>query len=214
MTWRAVTFYTSGTGYEEEVKKLRASAKDLNVPLDEYAFPPLDDWRKNLNYKSHCILQAMRANPKSDIVFIDADAIIRSWPRLFDDLSGPPRLHDIAAHFFQWRESSKVELLSGTLWIANTVKMRDLIETWDKMGREHPEIRHQVCLQMILDLRKDILVFHLPIEYTCIFDAPSRKGKAAVIEHFQASRKYRRRMIAPKRTVLPPFNIGNYKAAK
>jgi hypothetical protein len=208
-----ITFYTPGTGYEGEVKKLRESARALGIELTDYAYPNLGDWRKNINYKSQCILSAMKQTPSSDIVFIDADAVVHSWPRLFDDLSGPPRLHDIAAHYFQWNQSSKVELLSGTLWIANTPKMKAVVEEWNEMGRKHPEIRHQACLQAILERQKDILVYHLPVEYTCIFDAPSRKGKQAVIEHFQASRKYRR-VISARRSVLPPFDVGKYKAAK
>jgi len=190
MTWQAVTFYTLGTGYEREVQRLRKSAESLGIPLKSYAYASRGSWRQNLNYKSECILRAMDEHPAQDIVFVDADAVIRAYPTKFDELS-ERGVYDIAAHFFQWRPTSVVELLSGTLWIANTDKGRAVVEAWHKAGIRHPEMRHQRCLQSVV-AALDARVYRLPIEYTCIFDAPSRKGRAAVIEHFQASRKYRR----------------------
>jgi hypothetical protein len=209
MNWTAVTFYTTGTGYEQEVKKLLASAGALGLPVVAYAYPSMGSWRANLNYKSECILQAMEGFPGQDIVFVDADAIIRSWPGMFDDLSRV-RDHDLAAHYFQWRATSPLELLTGTLWVANTERGRAVVAEWDKMARAHPETRHQRCLQVVVENMVGIRVAMLPVEYTCIYDAPARRGKVAVIEHFQASRKYRRQVGAPQyvRPIGPLTSAG------
>jgi hypothetical protein len=196
MNWQAITFYTEGTGYELEVEKLLASAASLKVPVQVYAYLSKGSWRVNLNYKSECILRAMDEFPGKDIVFVDADAVIRSWPTMFDDLS-QTRMHDLAAHYFQWRATSPLELLTGTLWVANTERGRDLVAEWDRMGRAHPETRHQRCLQMVAENTAGLRIAMLPVEYTCIFDAPARRGKTAVIEHFQASRKYRHQVGSP-----------------
>ena len=190
MTWQAVTFITEGTGYVREVERLKASAVVCAVPLKVYSYPNAGAWRANLNYKSQTILTAFDEFPGQDIVFIDADAIIRSYPTLFDMLSSEGR-YDIAVHFLR-----DVELLSGTIWLRNNDEARAIVRRWHDMGRQLPSQRHQRCLQLALQAMvaggDRPLVYRLPIEYTCIFDHPLRRGKAAVIEHFQASRKYRR----------------------
>lgn len=194
MGWVAVTFYTKGTGYEQEVKKLRASAESLGVPLDEYAYPSRGSWRKNLNYKSYCILEAMKDRPGTDIVFIDADAVIRQWPILFDGLS-VAQTYDIAFHRFkQSRLDPGKELLSGTLWIANTAVGREIVTEWHREATRTPAIRHQRALDRVLQAKcRGARQFVLPIEYTAIFDHPAVRGKVEpVIEHFQASRRLRR----------------------
>jgi len=209
MNWTAITFYTTGTGYELEVEKLLASAGVLGLPVVAYAYQSKGSWRANLNYKSECILRAMDEFPGQDIVFVDADAVIRSWPSIFDDLSRV-RGHDLAAHYFQWRATSPLELLTGTLWVANTERGRAVVTEWDRMARAHPEIRHQRCLQTVVENGGGVRVAMLPLEYTCIYDAPARRGKVAVIEHFQASRKYRRQVGAPQyvRPIGPLTSAG------
>lgn len=196
MNWQMITFFTRGTGYEKEVEKLLGSANANKISLHQYSFESAGSWRQNLNFKSECIKKSMTDFPDKDIVFVDADAIIRSYPQLFDHLSTRPRQFDIAAQFFQWRRESKVELLSGTLWIANNDRGREIVDRWHKEGIEHPEKRHQQCLQ---DIVNGYLIYHLPFSYTAIFDAPQRKTIEPVIEHFQASRKYRNAIS--KRTI-------------
>jgi len=194
MGWIAITFYTSGTGYEQEVRKLRASAQALSIPLVEYAFPSRNNWRSNLNYKSQCILEAMLAHAGEDIVFIDADAIIRKRPVLFDELSASGD-YDIAFHrFSQSRLDPGKELLSGTLWIANSEIGRVVVTEWHREATGRPAIRHQRALDEVLKAKcRGARQFLLPIEYTAIYDHPAVRGRVEpVIEHFQASRRLRR----------------------
>lgn len=209
MNWQAVTFYTSGTGYEREVQRLVASAEACAVPLIAYAYPNRGAWRANLNYKSECVLRAMGEYPGKDIVFIDADAVINAYPTLFDELS-ERRVgdYDLAAHYLRG-----VEFLSGTLWIANDERVRQLVKEWHRQGNAHAELRHQVCLQRVVaayEQNHRVSVYRLPIEYTCIFDHPLRRGKIAVIEHFQASRRYRRHInMSPMRSMGGPFRLAS-----
>jgi hypothetical protein len=192
MNWQAVTFYTTGTGYEREVMRLKASCEASNVPLKIYPFPNMGSWRENLNFKSQVIIDAMADYEGLDIVFIDADAIVRSYPKLFDVLS-EKRDHDIGVHFLADRE-----LLSGTIWMANNEMGLRIATRWHALAQANPKQRHQVCLMLAL---RELMatedkprVVKFPIEYTCIFDHPLRRGKVAIIEHFQASRRYRRRI--------------------
>lgn len=208
MNWQAVTFVTEGTGYVREVERLKASAEVCGVPLRVFTFANAGSWRANLNFKSRTILDAMAEYADKDIVFVDADAVIRSYPTLFDTLS-EERRYDIAVHFLR-----DVELLSGTLWLRNGETGRDIVRRWHALGERFPQQRHQHCLHMALRAMAAggarPLLYKLPIEYTCIFDHPLRAGKTAVIEHFQASRKYRRRLTPPKPRppIGGPFNLG------
>jgi hypothetical protein len=191
MSWLAVTFYTVGTGYEREVSRLLQSAQVHNIDLHAYAKPNLGSWRANLNHKSAVILEAMTEHPDKDIVFIDADAVVKSYPALFDNLTSDK--YDLAAHFYQRSMLYHGELLSGTLWIANTDAGRGIVERWHAFALAHPELRHQRCLHMTLGAAR---VYALPASYTRIFDARGMAGVHPVIEHFQASRKYRRTIKA------------------
>lgn len=193
--WVAVTFYTTGTGYEHEVRRLITSAHALEVPLEVYAYPPRSSWRESMNYKSECILRAMDEFPGVDIVFVDADAVFRAWPVLFDKLS-EEKHYDMAVCYLR-HSASWDELLSGTVWFQNP-KAQTLVRRWDDAGRRYPVVRHQKCLDMTVKAERP-LVYRLPFEYTCIFDHPHRKGREPVIEHFQASRKYRRALSSHRR---------------
>lgn len=192
MSWRVISFYTENTGYAVEIKKLEASLVALGIPYHFFPTQPTGTWRGNLNSKSLVIMNAFDIFPNDDIVFIDSDAIVRSWPYLFDELS-EKKAYDIAAHFFNY-SFERDELLSGTLWIANQPAGWRIVHKWHAKGLSNPEIRHQKCLKLTLQELPDAKVFRLPLEYTCIFDHPARRGKTAVIEHFQASRRFRRQV--------------------
>lgn len=200
MGWVVVSFYTSGTGYETEIRRLVDSATKLGIPIRTYPTENRGSWRINLNFKSAVILRAMDEFPEHDIVWIDADGVIRRRPTLFDELSDGSAergSYDIAFHRFkQSRLEPGTELLSGTLWIANRDVCHRIIRSWHEYAVNHPEIRHQKALDCVL--RADpgrVRVFPLPIEYCAIFDHPAVRGRIQpVIEHFQASRRYRRAM--------------------
>ena len=194
--WVLVSFYTVGTSYEEEIKKLEVSLKKYKIPYHFFPCNPVGTWRGNLNHKSEIILKAFDMFPGQDIVFVDSDAIVRKRPKLFTELSRKHD-HDMAAHFHKYSTSVKDgSLLSGTLWFANSQRSRRLVRLWHKIGVEQPTVRHQHCLNIAInDLKAEGVetdVFHMPKEYTQVFDYPGNKPADAVIEHFQASRRFRK----------------------
>jgi hypothetical protein len=204
MPWTAVSCYTKNSIYEGQARRLANSAREVDVPLIIYPVPNSPIWRLNLNHKSATVLQAMKDHPKSDIVWLDADAVIRHRPVLFDFLS-TAQDWDIAAHFYEKSRLERRELLSGTLWIANTPKGRQIVEAWDGLGRQKPNIRHQKCLHLILDQDPKVRIYGLPASYTRIFDARGMAGVEPVIEHFQASRQFRRGIFRPPAVSPGPF---------
>lgn len=193
--WQLVSFYTTGTGYEQEIKKLESSLSSHNIPHHFFPCNPMGSWRANLNHKSEIMLKAFTMFPDKDIVFVDSDALIRKHPRLFDVLSSE-RKFDMAAHYHGYSTSvDGGSLLSGTLWFANNPQSKRLVKRWHEIGTTCPTIRHQHCLNIAIhELEaegKPTKVFRLPKEYTQIFDYKGNKPQDAVIEHFQASRRLR-----------------------
>jgi len=192
-----VSFYTTGTGYEKEVRWLQASLERYMIPHHLFPCAPAGSWRANLNNKSDCILKAFDMFPGKDIVFLDADAIVRRDPVLFDELS-KRKDYDLSAHFFKYdpRSGDPDELLSGTLWIQNNETGRAIVKRWHEIGLSRPDVRHQMCLKAALeDFEKegrDVRVFRHPFAYTCVFDYHAAKETEPVIEHFQASRRFRK----------------------
>ena len=194
--WRVVSFYTTGTGYEREVKKLIASLDEFGLERHIFACAPRGSWRQNLNWKSEIIGKAFDMFPGQDIVFIDADAVVRQDPVLFDKISAE-HIHDVAAHYHPYRMSAPGgSLLSGTLWLANTMEGRRLVDRWHAIGVSQPTVRHQHCLQLAInDLNQSgfpVRVYRLPRAYTLIFDYYRTNRPDPVIEHFQASRRFKR----------------------
>lgn len=193
--WAIVSFYTSGTGYENEIKKLIESMREFNLSYYIVAYPPLGTWRRNLNYKSLLIRESLNAFPSLDVVFIDADAIIRKNPVLFDELSESDAF-DIAIFRLAKRGIEPNELVASTIWIKNNEVARKIVDRWHSIATRTPLIRHQKCLDIaikeLIGESVPIRVYNLPFEYACIYDHPTRDGREATIEQFQASRRLRR----------------------
>lgn len=195
--WVVISYYTKGTSYESEIKKLITSLRQHKLPYRIFSYEPIGSWRANLNYKSKTVVNALEAYPDKDVVFVDSDAIVREQPMLFDTLSEGHK-YDIAATFHKYSPQSgdADELLSGTLWFQNNEIGYSIARRWHKIALNQPFIRHQKCLRLALEeMEKEGIKFKLyrmPFEYTCIFDYVRAKSKKPVIEHFQASRRFRK----------------------
>lgn len=179
MRFQVVTFATPS--YERLANRLGDSCKTFNIPLKIYLKSDQGDWVSNCALKSFVIRDAMTEFHKP-IVFIDADAVVRSFPTLFNHIT-----EDFAAHFRDWGSEGR-ELLSGTLFFNNTVGAKRLVSAWCTLQSQSKEWD-----QRVLDdaLRKNpVSVYELPAAYTQIFDTMKMHG-LPVIEHFQEGRKYR-----------------------
>lgn len=120
----------------------------------------------------------------TNILYVDADARIRQYPKLFDDFDG-----DIGVHYRRGRE-----LLSGTIFLRNNERVRMLVNFWQGEQMLRPETWDQKTLDYVIQARAENLgvkVVDLPPSYTQIFDSMAHHG-APVIEHMQASRRYKK----------------------
>jgi hypothetical protein len=177
-----VSFYTSGL-YAGKAAHLCLSLHRLGL---EYRIDELEDrgsWDANTKRKAEFILAMLEAHPGRNLVWVDADAVIRQYPARFDNLKA-----DIAGHY-----RSGKELLSGTIFFRNVPRVHALVKLWIKENAKVPREWEQRTLQRVLTKpgrfgRPRVKVEQLPATYCQIFDLMADAGEP-VIEHFQASRE-------------------------
>jgi hypothetical protein len=183
--------YTLNTGYEKEVENLRRSIQLWNLDSRIHSMPSLGTWRANSNYCSRLIAAALEEFPGRDILRVDADAVFCREPVLFVD---PTFDADIAAHVHEWRGGRK-EMLGGTMYFRNTKEVRDLVGKWAKIctrGNRCKERNGDLLYEMVRSrtFGDGIRFVSLPPEYCKIFDLMG-EVREPVIEHFQASRRFK-----------------------
>jgi hypothetical protein len=184
-----VSFYTIGNGYEAE-------AEELVRTLDAHRLPHCvrgvtlegSTWRSATQYKAEFVREMQKAHPDRPIVWLDADARVKSRPRLFDCLD----CH-FAAHWYRHKE-----LLSSTLYFAPGEAARKLVEKWVAKNLERPNMRcaDQRNLQHVAERQKGLRVVNLPAEYAWIdggravdMSARTYGRRHPVIVQEQASRR-------------------------
>ena len=181
------SFYTANTGYEKEVLNLEASLVLYDIPHHVQRVSNLGSWQKNTLFKAKFIKWMMGAYPKKAIVFVDADAVFHCYPDLFEKIET-----DFACHFRNWH-ARQDELLSGTLYFKNSPKMMGIVDEWIEVNKLNKDKLEQRNLERVIRRNgHKISIYHLPIEYCCIFDDDNRRKFKVIIEHFQASRRLKR----------------------
>jgi len=186
---RYVAFYTEGTLYEEEVKHLVSDCERLGLELITRGYEDTGSWVRNAGIKPQFILEMLTIS-KQDIVYVDADARIRRLPMLFKNFRG-----DLGVHYLNGKE-----LLSGTIYLANTPDVRLLVKLWAQRQAERPDTWDQKTLQAVVS-ETGFKVTPIPPAYVQIFDSMKHHGPP-VIEHMQASRRVRKKKIV-KRSNIP-----------
>lgn len=182
MDFVVVAYYTVNTPYAEEVKNLIASLEQFNLPKDIVGVPDFGDWQANCHHVPYFLKQMLIKHYPKSIVYLDADAKVLHYPILFEKLNC-----DLAAHYFK-----DSELLAGTLYLANRPKTYEVIERWISSSFDYPTIWIQKILQMVITGSTDLNlhVEKLPPQYCKIFDLMASVPDA-VIEHYQASRRFK-----------------------
>jgi hypothetical protein len=191
-----VAYYTLNTPYEQEAEKLINSLNKLGLTHDVVGVPNLGNWQANTRFKAKFMQAMLDKHIGKNLLYVDSDAIVHSKPVLFKDYEA-----DIAVRWqdFRWREN---ECLSGTIFMANNKKTRELCQRWQGINEsEGPNATtfEQWNLGSIIKQMESegkITSKNLPPEYTMIFDSMRAMypNVVPVIEHFQASRKLRNKV--------------------
>ena len=185
-----IAYYTPGNQYETLSENLRKSCQDFKIPLFLKPIQNLGSWEKNTHYKANFIQECLNSFTQN-LVYVDVDAVFRGYPDLFDSLDC-----DIAyrTENFKWRKN---EALSGTIFLSNNDRVKDLVKSWVSINESIPAVRRepltweQANMQRAVQADPLVRYYNLPPEYTYIFDHTKRMYPdiQPIIEHFQASRK-------------------------
>lgn len=185
-----VSFYTTGTPYEQEAQNLIASCRELGLKYEIIGVPPLGSWEENCSFKARFISEAWHRLGKP-LLWVDADAVIRRPPT---HLAGCPA--DFAVHKHEgWIFNS------ATLYFNQTAEAEDLLGRWRRRCLENPKVWDQISLDLAWEeaIRdRPLRTLWLPAAYAKIFDddgtaasGPDLDGAGPVIEQFQASRRHK-----------------------
>lgn len=182
MDFIVLSYYTKNTEYERSVRTLRESLIRFDLPYFIEGIDSLGTWDKNTRYKAKMIRKMMDWYQDKDIVFVDCDAMMLSYPGLFHAID-----EDMAVHYFKG-----YQLASGTLFFKNNDMARAVIDSWIRRNDEDRSKLEQQNLQDAVEeyKRKGLKILNLPPHYCKIFDLMPMI-EHPVIEHYQLSRSAR-----------------------
>lgn len=191
-----VIAYHTDDRYAAEAEKLRASLIRHGLKHRIDRVEDLGSWAANTSAKPTFVRRMLYAHP-GPVLYLDADAVVQRDPVMLRDLR--PENFDLAVHYRQraW-PAPRVELLSGTVWFGNTPACRALVRRWELACHGAPDTWDQKHLQNIVADMPELRVMNLPPEYCCIFDSMRQQhpGIDPIVEHFQASRRFKERTVA------------------
>lgn len=173
-------FYTHKSCYEAKADLVKSDCQNLGLDSYFVGYPDRGSWVRNCALKPWFIKHCLEFHKNKNILYVDADARIRKYPKLVETFKD-----DIGIHYLKNKE-----LLSGTIILNNNLKTRDVINRWFKLQEKMPNEWDQRVFQQVLDKATDVTVAVIPGSYCQIFDTMAILGEP-VIEHFQASRQFR-----------------------
>jgi len=195
-----VSYYTLNTPYEQIAKEyLIPTLEYYNLKYIVQGVKNLGNWYKNTAFKPKFLLEKLKFY--NEIVYIDVDAKILSYPTLFFEIKDK---YNFAAHYLNWndfygyKQNPPVkELLTGTLFLKYTPEIERLCKEWYKLANKTMQWEQKVLQEIINNY--NIEFFELPIEYCYIATKPDGnksniKVDNPVIVHYQKSREFKRRL--------------------
>lgn len=177
-----VSYYTQDTEYEVEARRLIASCERLGLEHRIVGVPTRGSWEANCNLKAQIVHQVWQETGKP-VLWVDADAVMHAAPELLRGTSAD----------FAIRRCRGWEFLSGTCFFNQSLPARRLLERWLARCQRFPRVWDQHNLDLAWEdvaSTQPLQTLWLPESYCRIFDLhEERSPGAAVVEHFQASRR-------------------------
>ena len=195
MSYIIVSMYTPNTPYEEEIKDLERCCNNFNLDYKFYPIHNTGDWTKNTQQKSDVIFKALKDFPDKDIVWLDADAVVFHYPKLFDELSKKDNFN-LCIHKWnpRWIKDPKGEILSGTMYIKNNQKSLQMVTDWIEKNKT-VVAWDQRTLHDVIHNNESYVIIQLPQEYVKIKSrTQSINQVSGIIGHKQVSRQHRNSM--------------------
>ena len=195
-----ISFYTVGTPYEEEVKRLIDSCIEFGIEADIVGVNPQGSWEKNCALKPFFILQKLKEWDRP-VLWVDADAAFKQRPNFqdFKECDFAVRLNE----FLPKNHESRI--ISNTIFARNNEAGTAVLEEWCKLTEKElskegriMEFWDQATLRDALSLFSNLHFLPMPLKYSKIFDFDDLfiADSEVVIEHYQASRRHKRKVHA------------------
>lgn len=191
-----ISYYSIRTPYVDEHQRMVESADRHGLRVVAVPFVDRGDWYRNTAYKAEMIRWA-RDTISGPLLYVDADAVFHGDPTPY--MRGLATRYDFAAHYFNGPTVDS-EMLSGTMWLADTQAAHEMIDRWVAENRKLQAAGQwvgggQLNLANVVESFDGLRVHKLPGRFCYIFDKPWAypEGEPRVIEHLQASRENRDR---------------------
>lgn len=189
-------FYTPN--YLPQILALKHSLEkhDLNHFLKLYPSQPT--WEATTRLKAPFLLDCMTHFPNTNILYLDADAVVKKPPTHLNDITT-----DIALCVFNKPIKGKhcLQLSGGTVYIRNTEGARRFVSAWAAASKTcKSTATDEDAIHMAFSNLDTITISVLPPAFYKVFD--NARMPDPIIEHFQASRsqiKHSKRLRSLKR---------------
>ncbi|MDN3506897.1 MAG: hypothetical protein P0S96_06680 [Simkaniaceae bacterium] len=191
-----ISFYTEGTPYEEEVQNLIASCKKYNLEAHIKAVPSQGSWELNCAYKPFFILEKL-TKLRKPLLWVDADGVFMQKPTYQEVFA-----LDLATRIEDVPDTHPSKVITSTLFVRPGAEdlLRQWIQNCNTMlldPNRQVEFWDQEALRDVL-LQNTTRAGALPISYAKIFDHPGDAAHPSVIEHHQASRRFKKNINIAK----------------
>ena len=197
---KVIAYYTLGTDYEKEAKRLKDSLKKVGLPYEINGVLNLRSWQANTRYKAKFIEDKIIEHLGADypLLYLDVDAVVKEYPKELESIT-----EDIAVRFedFKWKKGT---CLSGTILIRPNESMLRLCKDWQLRNKQTEHNAKNLEQDNLGELINEYS-YHYPNhfkfkvlepEYCFIFDIHKRMypNKKPIIEHLQASRRLKHKV--------------------
>lgn len=182
-----VSYYTTGTVYEQWADRMMASCDRLGLQHHVVPLEVTGSWEVRTHTKAR-VCQAIWTEARQPILWVDADAVIHQRPERLLNATA-----DFAVH--QW-EGDK-HFISATVFFNQTPAAGRLLEAWVARCPTDTTVSDQEHLQAVWNtMARELHTLWLPRSYCQIFDR--QRDEPPVIEQFQASRPEKQRRKAER----------------
>lgn len=189
-----VSFYTENTPYQLEAMSLIASCNAFGIEAEIEGVPSKGSWERNCAIKPFFIREKL-IEKKRPIFWVDADAIFKKKP----DFSSFSHSDLAFREMKRFSTDRRLKYFSGSLFLNYTPKGIAFADTWCAHCQEKIDQKvdlqflDQLSLVDLLEQGTQVRVYSLPIAYSKIFDIDALEidPQEVVIEHYQASRRFR-----------------------
>lgn len=189
-----ISYYTENTPYQLEALNLLSSCQEHGIEAEIEGIASQGSWERNCAFKPFYIHQKL-IEKQRPIFWVDADAIFKKKPN-FSFLTD----YDIAfREMKRFSQDRRFKYAAGSLFFNYTPRSVDFAKKWcdhcqHKIDhKEDLEFVDQLTLLDLIEGGQQAKVYPLPISYCKVFDIDAReiKEEEIVIEHYQASRRFR-----------------------